>query len=71
MFIRDYFVKNNQSKAIVALSGGIDSALVSALVIDALGVENVKLVTLPSKFTSDTSYSDANHFIDSRIMLNS
>lgn len=62
--VRDYFRKNNHSKALIAFSGGIDSALCAAIVIDAIGVENVRLITLPTKFTSDISFKDADHFIN-------
>lgn len=62
--VRDYFFKNNQHTALVALSGGIDSALCTAIVIDALGVDKVKVVTMPSKFTSNLSYTDAGHLIN-------
>ena len=62
--LKDYFQKNNISKAIIALSGGIDSALSTAITIDALGIENVKLVLLPSEYTSKTSFDDAYHIIE-------
>lgn len=57
--IREYFHKQGFTKAILGLSGGIDSALVLALAADALGSENVKAVLLPSRFSSDHSISDA------------
>ncbi len=57
--IREYFQKQGFSKAILGLSGGIDSALVLALAVDALGNENVKAVLLPSRFSSEHSISDA------------
>ncbi|MBT4922659.1 MAG: NAD+ synthase [Rickettsiales bacterium] len=62
--IRDYFKKNNQTKALIALSGGMDSALCAALTIDAIGKENVELITLPSRYTGELSYKDAQHLID-------
>jgi NAD+ synthase (glutamine-hydrolysing) len=62
--IRDYFAKNNQHKALIAFSGGIDSALCAALTIDALGKENVRLITLPSRYTGNLSYIDAKYLID-------
>ncbi len=57
--IREYFSKQGFTKAILGLSGGIDSALVLALAVDALGAENVKAVLLPSRFSSQHSIDDA------------
>lgn len=57
--IRDYFSKMNFSKAIVASSGGIDSAVVLALACEALGAENVRALLLPSQFSTGHSVSDA------------
>lgn len=57
--IRDYFHKCGFKKAILGLSGGIDSALVAYLAAQALGKENVTGVMLPSKFTSSESLKDA------------
>lgn len=57
--IRDYFGKMGFKQAIVASSGGIDSALVLALASEALGAENVRALLLPSQFSSDHSVSDA------------
>ncbi|MDR3128473.1 MAG: NAD+ synthase [Bifidobacteriaceae bacterium] len=57
--IYDYLKKNNFSKVIVGSSGGIDSSLVATLAVDALGSDNVKLVALPSKFSSKESVHDA------------
>jgi len=59
MGIRDYFSKLGFSKAILGLSGGIDSAVTLALAAEALGKENVWAVLLPSAFSSDHSVSDA------------
>ncbi len=56
---RDYVVKNGFSSAGVALSGGVDSTIVVALAVDALGAENVNAVLMPSRFSSDHSVSDA------------
>ncbi len=57
--IRDYYGKMNFTKAVVASSGGIDSAVVLALACEALGAENVHALLLPSQFSSDHSVSDA------------
>ena len=59
MSSRDYFHKNGFLKAIVCLSGGIDSALTAAIAVDALGAENVLGLLLPSKFSSNHSIEDA------------
>lgn len=57
--IRDYFRKMNFSKAIVASSGGIDSAVVLALACAALGAKNVRALLMPSQFSTEHSVSDA------------
>lgn len=57
--IRDYFFKMNFKQAIVASSGGIDSALTLALAVEALGKENVRAVLMPSQFSTGHSVSDA------------
>lgn len=57
--IRDYFSKMNFSKAIVASSGGIDSAVVLALACEALGAEHVRALLMPSQFSTGHSVSDA------------
>ncbi|HEV9035798.1 MAG TPA: NAD(+) synthase [Puia sp.] len=57
--IRDYFSKMGFSKAIVASSGGIDSAVTLALACEALGAGNVRAVLLPSAYSSGHSVSDA------------
>lgn len=59
MGLRDYVKKNGFSSVVIGLSGGIDSALVAALAVDALGAENVFGVSLPSKYSSDHSLGDA------------
>ena len=57
--LRDYVEKNNFKSVILGLSGGIDSALVAAIAVDALGADRVLGVSLPSKYSSDHSKSDA------------
>lgn len=59
MGIRDYFAKMGFSKAILGLSGGIDSAVTLALAAEALGSENVYAVLLPSEYSSGHSIDDA------------
>lgn len=53
--VSDYFSKNGFKKAVLGLSGGIDSALCHAIMFDVLGADNVTVVSLPSKYTSDLS----------------
>ena len=57
--IRDYFTKMGFKKATLGLSGGIDSALVSVLAVQALGKENVRVLLMPSRYSSDHSIEDA------------
>lgn len=57
--IRDYFAKHGFQKAILGLSGGIDSALVATLAAEALGKENVTGILMPSEFSTDHSIQDA------------
>ena len=56
---RDYVRKCGFEKALIALSGGIDSTLVATLAVDALGTENVVCVAMPSRFSSEGSVLDA------------
>ena len=56
---RDYLYKNGFSKAVIGLSGGIDSALVAAIAAKAIGRDNVIGVTMPSHYTSEATRSDA------------
>jgi NAD+ synthase (glutamine-hydrolysing) len=56
---RDYIVKTGFSKVAVAVSGGIDSAIVTAIAADAIGPENVVGVALPSRYSSEGSIVDA------------
>ncbi len=57
--LRDYVTKNGFPGVILGLSGGIDSALVAAIAVDALGAEAVRLVMMPSRYTSKESVEDA------------
>lgn len=57
--LRDYFKKMNFKKAVLGLSGGVDSALVYTLAVKALGNENVKAILMPSKFSSSGSIDDS------------
>ncbi len=57
--VRDYFKKNGFERALIGLSGGIDSALVAAIATDALGKDSVKGVTMPGPFSSKGSWRDA------------
>ena len=57
--LRDYMRKTGFKKALLGLSGGIDSAIVATIAADALGPENVRCVMLPSEYTSQSSLDDA------------
>jgi NAD+ synthase len=57
--LRDYMRKTGFKKVLLGLSGGIDSAIVAAIAVDALGAENVRCVMLPSEYTSQASLDDA------------
>lgn len=57
--IRDYFGKMGFSKAILGASGGVDSAVVQALAVEALGAQNVQVLLMPSEYSSSHSVSDA------------
>ncbi|MDO8419107.1 MAG: NAD+ synthase [Rubrivivax sp.] len=57
--VRDYLGKNGFPGAIIGLSGGIDSALVLAIAVDALGADRVRTVMMPSPYTADISWLDA------------
>jgi NAD+ synthase (glutamine-hydrolysing) len=62
--ICDYFRKTGFQKAIVGISGGIDSSLTTCIAVEALGKENVIGVSMPSKFSSEHSKSDAQHLAE-------
>ena len=57
--LRDYVLKSGFNKVLLGMSGGIDSALVATMAVDALGSENVTLYALPSQYNSQESMSDA------------
>ncbi len=57
--VRDYITKNGFPGVLLGLSGGIDSALVLAIAVDALGKERVRAVMMPSPYTADISWIDA------------
>ncbi len=57
--IRDYFLKSGFSGATLGLSGGIDSAMVAVLAVEALGAGNVRVLLMPSKYSSRHSVDDA------------
>ena len=57
--LRDYVMKNGFPGVTLGLSGGIDSALVAAIAVDALGADKVHCIMMPYKFTSDESLDDA------------
>ncbi|MBR1754388.1 NAD(+) synthase [bacterium] len=56
---RDYFGKNGLEKAVIGLSGGLDSTVCAVILADVLGAENVLGVSMPSKITTDLSKQDA------------
>ncbi len=61
--VRDYVVKNGFPSVILALSGGIDSALTATIAADAIGPEHVHVVLMPSRHSSDHSVSDAEDLV--------
>lgn len=56
---RDYVNKNGFETVVIALSGGVDSALTTTIAVDALGSERVKTIYMPSPYSSDSSFKDA------------
>lgn len=62
--VRDYFTKQGFSKAVIGLSGGVDSAVVAAIAKEALGCENILVLAMPSRFTSIESFEDARELAD-------
>lgn len=61
--IRDYAHKNRFKKAVLGLSGGIDSSLVAALACEAIGAENLLCVMMPSPFSSEGSIKDSEELV--------
>lgn len=61
--IRDYFAKSGVADACVALSGGLDSAVVLALAVEALGPEHLRVLMLPSEYSTGHSVSDSEEMI--------
>lgn len=57
--LSDYMAKSGFSRVVLGLSGGMDSALVLAVAVDALGAQNVRTVMMPSRYTADISLQDA------------
>jgi NAD+ synthase (glutamine-hydrolysing) len=61
--VRDYVRKNGFGSAILALSGGIDSALTATIAVDAIGADRVHVVLMPSRYSSEHSVSDAEDLV--------
>jgi len=61
--LKEYCEKQNFKKVIVGLSGGIDSALVTYIAVKAIGTENVHIILMPSKYSSEGSIKDSEKFI--------
>jgi NAD+ synthase (glutamine-hydrolysing) len=61
--VKEYFEKMKFKKAVVGLSGGLDSAMVTYIAVEALGKENVHVVLMPSKYSSEGSVTDSEKLI--------
>jgi NAD+ synthase (glutamine-hydrolysing) len=61
--VRDYVRKNGFRSVILALSGGIDSALTATIAVDAIGADNVHVVLMPSRYSSEHSVTDAEDLV--------
>ena len=62
--LKDYATKTGFKKALVGLSGGIDSAIVTYIAVQAFGKENVHVVMMPSEFSSEGSIADSKKLIN-------
>lgn len=62
--VKEYFEKMNFKKAVIGLSGGLDSAIVTYIAVEALGRENVHVVLMPSKYSSEGSVTDSELLIN-------
>ena len=62
--VRDYIGKNGFPSVLLGLSGGVDSALTLAIAIDALGVDNVRAVMMPSPYTAEISWIDSREMVE-------
>jgi NAD+ synthase (glutamine-hydrolysing) len=62
--LRDYVDKNNFNKVCLGVSGGIDSALVLLIAVDALGADRVEALLMPSRYTSSETFTDAEQLTD-------
>jgi NAD+ synthetase len=62
--LKDYGVKTGFNKALIGLSGGIDSAIVAYIAVEAFGKENVHVVMMPSKYSSEGSITDSEKLIE-------
>ena len=65
--VRDYVTKNHFPGVIIGLSGGVDSALVLAIAVDALGADKVRAVMMASRYTADISWIDASEMAKNSI----
>lgn len=61
--VRDYVGKNGFPSIVLGLSGGVDSALVLAIAVDALGADKVRAVMMPSSYTADISWLDSREMV--------
>jgi NAD+ synthase (glutamine-hydrolysing) len=61
---RDYLVKNGFANVVIAVSGGIDSALVATIAVDAIGADRVRGLAMPSRYSSEGSVADAKELAD-------
>ncbi len=61
--LKEYCSKQNFQKALIGLSGGMDSALVTCIAVAALGAENVHVVLMPSKYSSESSITDSEQLV--------